>query len=180
MKIIEAMKLRKRLVIKAGDLRKKISTNCAGMEDEEPAYKEPMGQIKEWLQSHFDIVQLMGELAIAIQKTNLDTEVTIVLGEKEVTKSLAEWVLRRRELANMDKAAWQGLGDRGLQPKAFTDKTTNEPVLIKIKRFFDPKLRDAMVELYTHEPSRIDAKLETVNATTDLTIDVKVDEDKLV
>jgi len=180
MTIIEAMKLRKRLAEKAVDLRGKIGQNCAIMDGQSPMYPDQKTKVEGWLQSHRDIVQLMGRLSVAIQKTNLLTPVTIVLGNKEVTKSIAEWVVRRRELAPMDLAAWGQLGDRGLKEQALQDRQTNEIKIIKVIRFFDPSKRDEMKDLFSSEPSRIDAKLETVNALTQLADDIEVNEDALI
>ncbi len=39
---------------------------------------------------------------------------------------------------------------------------------IRIRRYYDPAVRDAKRELYRGEPSIIDGVLEVVNATTDL------------
>ena len=39
---------------------------------------------------------------------------------------------------------------------------------MKIRRYYDPRERDRMVELYADEPKVIDSSLEVVNAITDL------------
>ena len=41
-------------------------------------------------------------------------------------------------------------------------------MLSKLHLFFDPKIRDDKIEEYKSEPTTIDAKLEVVNAETDL------------
>ena len=179
MTIVEAMKLRKRLSVKAEDLRKKIGDNCAILDVTTPMYQEQKAVVTGWLQSHRDIVKLMESLSVAISKTNLITEATIVLGGKEVTKSVAAWVVRRRELAAMDLASYKQLSDRGLREQPYQTQGSTEIKVAHVLRFFDPVVRDAMIDLFTGEPSRIDAKLETVNAVTQLADDIVVDEDKL-
>jgi len=181
MTIVEAMKLRKRLAVKSSDLRKKIAEHCAIMDVTTPLYPDQKVVVSGWLQAHRDIVKLMEQLSVSIQRTNLSTDVTIVLGGKEITKTVAAWVVRRRELAPMDLSAWQLLTDRGLKEQPYTTPDNKTEIKVaKILRFFDPKERDEMVDLFSNEPSRIDAKLETVNATIQLVENVIIDEDALL
>lgn len=171
MKIIEGMKLKKELQQKAKDLRQKIATYCAHTTIETPAYgtaEKQQEQIKEWLQAHRDIVKEMRNIALRIQKTNLNTNVEIAVAGKPFTQPIAGWILRRRELANMEAAAWESLGDKSIREGRMT-KSDGSVEEVKIVRYFDPTERDKMVDYFKHEPSRIDAKLEVVNAITDLT-----------
>lgn len=103
----------------------------------------------------------------AITRTNLATTATITLGERQVTKSLAEWIWRRREFAGIDFATWSKLGDRGLREGTMKNSQGTE-VDVKIVRHYDPKLRDLRVAEFKGEPHEIDATLEVVNAVTDL------------
>lgn len=167
MKIIEAMKKIKTLQEKADDIRKKIGLHSADLDYETPLYGDQRKQVTEWLQSHFDIMKEILRLRIAIQRTNLDTNVTMTLGEKNVTKTIAEWIHRRRDLAQMDLQAWKQLTDRGLKEGSFP-QSTGHLKEVKIRRYFDPVERDRMVELFRTEPHVIDATLEVVNATTDI------------
>lgn len=168
MKIIEGMKLRKELQEKAEDLREKIQQYCVHMDVETPTYGgEQKTVVEGWIQAHQDIVKKMRELSIALQRTNLATRVKMQLGGKDVELSIAEWILRRRELAQMEQAAWAALGDRNLKDGVMnTSAGTQQPV--KVVRYYDPRKRDEMVDLFKHEPGMIDRTLEVVNATTDL------------
>lgn len=167
MKIIEGLKRIKDLQKKAEDLRKKIGTYCAHMDFETPTYANQGEQIKEWLQSHSDTVKEILRLRIAIQRTNLATEVTIDLGEKLVKKTIAEWIHRRRDLASEEMNAWRSLSDRGLKEGAI--KTSSGEIKdVKVVRYYDAKQRDNKISLFDGEPSIIDSKLEIVNAVTDL------------
>jgi hypothetical protein len=167
MKIIEAMKQLKLLAVKTKDLRDKVSKHCADLSFETPLYPDTRGQIAEWIQAHTDILQKVAELRVAIQRTNLATPVTIELGGKHVTKSIAEWIHRRRDLSETDLEMWKQLTDRGL--KEGQGKTSQgAEIEVKIRRYFDPKLRDEKIELYRSEKSIIDYTLETVNAVTDI------------
>lgn len=168
MKIIEAMKKVKANKEKIADLQAKVSTYCANLNFETPLYgADTPAKIKEWLQSCDDVTQDSAKLLVAIQRTNLATMVPIPLGENTVTKSIAEWIWRRREYAALDLATWQKLGDRGLR-EGVTNSSTGDKVDVKIIRHFDPEQRDKKVAIYKSEPHVIDAALEVVNAVTDL------------
>lgn len=171
MKIIEAMKKVKDLQKKAEDYRSKIYQYHADVDFEQPTYgtvQQQRDQITAWLQGHSDIVKEISELKTRIQKTNVLTLVTIELGDKQVTKTITEWILRRRELAGLELEAWDKLNDKGMSEKGQVRKSTGETLEVKIRRFYDPKERDTKRELYRSEPSKIDGTLEVVNAVTDL------------
>lgn len=170
MKLIEGMKLKKELQAKAEDLRQKIAQHCAHLSIETALYQDQKDRVAGWLQAHRDIVRQLRKLGMAIQRTNLDTKVTMSLGGEQVELSIAEWILRRRELATMEGAAWQALSDRNLRDGRMNVPTNGQPAPIDVKvvRYYDPVQRDQMVDLFKHEPNQIDSKLEVVNATTDL------------
>jgi len=173
MKLIEAMKSVKELKRKSSDLRDKVKMFCADYEHENPAYGDKQKeQIKSWLDSHRDIVKQILDLKLKIQKTNISTLVTITLDGKDVEQSISAWILRRGQgvdlygLAHEELAMWSQLTDRGLKEGKVASSTG--VIETKIRRYYDPALRDRMKELYISEPQIIDATLEVVNARTDL------------
>jgi hypothetical protein len=170
LKLIEALKKNKELQIKAEDLRGKVAKYCADQSHETAVYGDRQKeQIKEWIQAHHDVLQEIAKLRVAVQRTNIATQVTIELGGLQVTKSIAEWIHRRKDLASSELAMWMGISDRGL--KEGTIKTsTGELQEIKIRRYYDPKERDNNVELYRTEAGIIDRVLETINAVTDVVV----------
>lgn len=168
MKIIEAMKAVKANKDKVHDLCRRISQSSANLSNETPLYGETTAaKITGWLQSIHDIGAVNIRLLTAIQRTNMVTPVTITLGGQNITKTIAEWVWRRREYANQDMAAWALLTDRGLREKREVN-SQGQTVDIKIVRHFDAAVRDEKIDLYRSEPHLIDAALEVVNAVTDL------------
>lgn len=168
MKIIEAMKKIKELQIKAEDLRRKVHTYCADQSHETPVYGEiQKTKIKEWIQGHGDVIKEILDLRVSIQRTNISTPVTIELGGKSVTKSISEWIHRRRDLASFDLSIWQGIGDRGLKEGTILS-STGEKMEVRIRRYYDPSERDNAIELYRTEPGVIDRTLEVINAVTDI------------
>ncbi len=174
MKIIEGLKKVKDLQRKADDIRKKIRDNCADLDNETPTYEtetKQREQIKQWLQSHSDILKEIIHLKLSIQNTNLNTIVPVQVEDgKYVEKSIAYWIQRRDVVSKLEVQAYAVLTNRNLQPmvKRDRDNPSNPDEIIKVRRYYDQKLRDEMVEKYTSEPVRITAALEITNATKDL------------
>jgi hypothetical protein len=168
MKIIEAMKLIKELSQKRDDLVIKVKDHCADLDYQTPLYPDPNGQIQKWIQAHSDICKEILQLRTRIQKTNLATTVTIVLDGKEITKTIAEWIHRRKDLAGNELTIWSALNDRGLKEGMLPGPPGKEAVQVKIRRYFDPVQRDRKIELFRSEPGIIDRNLEVINAITDV------------
>ena len=161
------MKRIKELLGKVEDLKVKVKDHSADADFETPVYPDQAGQVKEWVQSIRDTLFEVEMLRFRIQKTNLLTPVTIVVQDKEVTKSIAQWIHRRRDLANHEMQAWSYLTDRGIREGTIKQSNGVERE-IKIRRYYDPKERDKRIEQLKSEPSLIDARLEVINAITDL------------
>ena len=168
MKLIQAMKKLKDLATKAEDLRKKVGLYCADLTIETAQYPDQRRQIAEWIQGHGDILKEILKLRFAIQKTNLATAVTMELDGKQITKSIAEWIHRRRDLAKWEMEMWARLTDRNLKEQNVQTTPGGVVTEVRIRRYFEPAERDSKIEIYRAEPSVIDATLETVNAVTDL------------
>lgn len=168
MKIIEAMKRVKQNKEKITDLQAKVAAVSANLSYETPVYGDnTVSQIREWMQSATDLAQDNVKLLVSIARTNMETMVTITLGEKNVTKSIAEWVWRRREYALLDLQTWSKLTDRNLKD-GMSQTSTGVPMEIKVVRHYDPVERDKMVSIFKSEPHEIDSALEVINAITDL------------
>ncbi len=167
MKIIQALKQQKDLVKKAEDLRNKIARHSAYLNFETPVYLDQKKQVEEWLQAHSDVLKELLRLRLAVQKTNLETTVTIEIGGNRLTKSIAAWIHRRRDLSTLECSAWEVLTDRKLKEGKISE-TTGNIVDVKIVRCYSPEKRDSMIEILKGEASIIDQNLEIVNAITDI------------
>jgi hypothetical protein len=167
MKLIEALKQIKDLQRKADDLQEKVAQHSAHLNLETPVYADQRKQVKEWIQAHSDILKEILRLRIAIQRTNLETPVEIHLNGRGVTKSIAEWIHRRRDLAGEERKMWRSLTDKNLK-EGITKNSNEQVVEVKIVRCYDPAERDEKLFGLDCEPSTIDSKLEIVNAVTDL------------
>ena len=170
MKIIEALKKVKELRLKQDGLILKIQQHSADLDFETPLYPDTKEQVAGWLQAVHDLSAEILKLRIAVQRTNLETIVAVEVQEgRFVKKSIAEWIHRRKDLANIDRLAWNGLTDRGLKEGNLSPTIAGGLGReVKIRRYFDPKERDSKIDMFRNEPSVIDRTLEVVNATTDL------------
>lgn len=166
MKIIEAMKRVKANKQKVQDLKEKIKNASANYQHETPIYENPAEQIKSMVQACLDLIQENDKLLGDIQRTNLVTLVPIEIGGKTITKSIAEWVWRRREYAKADQEVMSMLTDRGLKEGVM--QTSTGTMEVKLVRHFKPEERDAILAEFRGEPFAIDSALEIINATTDL------------
>jgi|SRR5215475_13024008 len=170
MTIIEAMKKVKANLVKLTELQNKIGLYSAHTSLE--AASTPYGdktyeKVDEWTKACESITQENANLRLRIQMTNLTTNVTIPLGGRDVTKPIAEWVLRRREYANLDFQTWARQTDRNLKIGQ-APGSQGTPVEVKLIRNYDTEKRDKKMEMYQMEPHEINSKLEVVNATTEL------------
>lgn len=168
MKIIEALKKIKDLKKKAEDIKVLAKTHCADMECETPVYADQKRQVESWCQAYSDIIKEILELKYRVQKTNIETQVTIELGDRHVTKSIAEWIHRRKELASLEENFWRALTDKGHKDNQYQLTPSSPVTIVKRRLYFDAVERDKKIELYRSEPSKIDAVMETINALTDL------------
>lgn len=172
MKIIEAMKRIKEYQLKAEDLRTKVARYSADLDVETPTYgteQEQRERVAGWVQAHHDLMGEILKLRVSIQRTNLETEVEIDLGRGGVKKSIAEWIHRRRDLANTELDVYKALASKdGQLREGVMPTTSGEAKQVKVRRYYDPGNRDEWMDLYRTEPLKIDATLEVVNATTEL------------
>lgn len=168
MKLIQAMKKLKDLAVKAEDLRKKVGLHCADLNIETAQYPDQKAVVSGWIQAHSDLLKEILRLRFCIQRTNLVTMVTIELGGHTITKSIAEWIHRRRDLAKFEMEMWARLTDKNLKEQNVQTTAGGTVTEVRIRRYFDTAERDAKVDLFRTEPFVIDGALEVANAVTDL------------
>jgi hypothetical protein len=175
MVIVEALKEVKHTLRQMEDLRKKIGTHCADLDCMAPTYgsaEEQKKKVSEWLQSHHDLALNLTELKKKIQATNLATQVSIKIGEDTVTRSITEWVIRRREIIDLENLAYSSLTDRNLAEKGLrTMGNLDEGKKIansRVRFYFDATARDEKIDLLKTEKDSIDKTLEIINATTQI------------
>lgn len=169
MKLIEAMKSIKRIQNRIEAKNSKIREHAARLENEEEHYTRE--DVQRMVQSNIDSIAEIARARLAITATNLATSVTIKIGDEHVTKPIAYWILRRRELADLERSVIGSLNDRNLQPVAYKIENKEGPDEVgvhNVVRNFSIKGRDERMSALSEEPALIDAALEIANATTDL------------
>lgn len=167
MKLIQALKKIKDLRRKVDDLQIMIRDHSADLSHETPVYPDQRQAVDAFVQARQDILKEILRLRIAIQRTNLCTPVTVTFMEREVTKSIAEWIHMRKDLAALELASYTAMTDRSLKEGVIRQSNGTEQE-VKIRRYYDPKTRDSMKSMLQSAPSEIDATLEVANAVTDL------------
>jgi hypothetical protein len=183
MKIVQAIKAIKDIQKQIDDLMDKVQKYSSDEDDQDPVYgtvEKQTDQISSWMQAIRDLNAEIERLDYCIKKTNVITMVTIKLGDKEIKKPIASWIKRgqssigkrgnkRLSLSESDLRAWQCLRENTgrTETKVVKGKDGGD-VVVKFRRYWDPKKRDEMMKLYASEPSIIDGVLEEVNATVDL------------
>lgn len=177
MKLIEGLKIQRDVMRKIDDLKKKIQTHASYSSIERPVYQVENGdpsdqsaqtaQIKKWTQSCADMVKLLADIRLRIQYTNLITPVTIEVGGKNVTKSIADWIHWRRDFSSVMYSVASSLTDKSIREGVITT-SQGERQEVHIVRCYSPAQRDADMEEYRNMRYKIDSTLEIVNATTDM------------
>lgn len=173
MLLVQALKERKRQSRKAEGLRAKIKEHCSDVDIQEPLYgtvESQKAKINEWMQGHCDCMRNIADLTMAISRTNLDVDMTITVAGVDVSRPIAYWVIRRTErLAELQSKAWGSLTDRNIpHEQQHAVSSGGNPIVVKIRRYFDPEMRDKKIEDLEQEIANIDAGLEVVNATTEV------------
>jgi hypothetical protein len=169
MKIIEGLKKIKYLKKKIQDLHEKINRFSADNDCDAPTYKDQTKQITEWTQSCSDLLKELSTLQFRIQKTNINTEISIELNGNVVTKSIYEWVHRVRDLIRDDLETWKSLNSSGMnEARKYNLPGTSVEYIVKRRLYFDPVIKDKKIEELNLETSLIHSKLEITNAITNL------------
>lgn len=168
MKLIEALKRLKMNRKKVTDLAALIKGNIEHMDGEKTKYSNPKLHVESWVQSIKDISLENEKLLARIQKTNLETPVSITLPDgKIVTKSISEWICRRREGIDFEELSYRSMRYT-LKDKAESNPVTGELMVNKVVHNFEASVKDQRLMHLSEEPLIIDSALEIVNATTDL------------
>jgi|DEB0MinimDraft_10_1074344.scaffolds.fasta_scaffold28526_2 Rad3-related DNA helicase len=167
MKIIEALKelpLIKKKIDSNNALLSKYSSYMKGgdlyLETEEAHKKE----VEQLTQSNKDLFGRYISLSCAIHKTNAQTKVKILDEER----TIEEWIIIRDGAHGLKSSAIQALNDHTASLQSQKISRENWEDGVKLVRFYDVKKRDTELSQWTETVERIDAKLEVVNAETDI------------
>ncbi len=169
MKIVEGLKKVKMNRKRIDQLHLKVHELFAHMEtDEKPhGYDNPKATLEGWVQTIHDLQKDNATILAAVQRTNLETEVTVEVVEgKPVTKTIHDWLYRRREGVDFDYRTFYNMRTN-LKP--ITERNdAGDLKVINVVYNFPVEKRDELLATYSEEKVKIDSALEIANATTDL------------
>lgn len=170
MKIVQALKTIKANRMKIDDLIRKIRDNAARTSIQTSPYGDQetvIKQVASWMDTVRSVIRENEILTNRLHRTNALTSVTMEIGNKSITKTIDEWIVRRKEGVSFETRMMQSLTDLGLREE-LVKQPDGSTIHVTIVRHFDPKQRDDRMSVLMDEVQIIDSTLEIVNATTDL------------
>lgn len=132
--------------------------------------EEQEKELKSLVQSSLDLAKRKRKLSRALHITNTEVNVTID-GE---TMSIHEWISMRTGGIQTIQSIYQSLNDLDASKKLnqVAQQTISDGAMIGIKRLYDEKEKTTNLDKWSDISDKIDAHLEMVNATTDITVEV--------
>ena len=167
MKIIEALKQIKMIDTKLQKIAKDIGNNSARLDNQTSPYADPVKQVASWVQSARDLIRDKEMLTHRVHVTNVNTTLSIEIGGRTITKTLDQWLTRRRHGIQSTQTILSQLTDRGLKEVA-EKNAAGEINVVKIVRHYIAEERDKELAILLEEPYLIDSALEIANATVEL------------
>lgn len=165
----EALSRQKALKLEIAERQQLITQYSADYENETPLLNSPEAQAARISSLEDEIRGLIREhevLSNRIQYTNATTYVDMVLpGGKIARKTIATWVLRRRELNKIESTTYAAMNDRNLRDRRERTSGGTEQT-VRVRRYYDTGLRDNRLMELNSEPRIIDCTLGNINATT--------------
>jgi hypothetical protein len=146
--------------------REYIERYASIINTEKPYFETEAEQKKEvnkYIQANLDLFKKYLELKRAVEVTNLNTIITV----EGYTGSISEILVIKRKLAKMMEATYSSLNDvRAERMKAHTPPVDGKPP--HVVRLYDEKVKNESIRYWQDLYSGIDARLEVINATTDI------------
>ena len=166
MKIIEALKELKLIKKKMNGLMAEIERYSSRLSTEVPYFSSDEDQVKEVnsrIQSGEDLMKRFLNLHERIIQTNLT--VKLEFGGKMY--SIQELLDLRREIGSLMRGVYSSMNDRHAEQRRQQFRGQSESNM-HIVRLYDEKTKNEKLRDWDDFLASIDARLEIVNATTDL------------
>lgn len=167
MKIIEAMKRLRVIEKRIQANSQRVSQYCTIVTTERPYYdteEKQSEKVKSLIQANLDLISEYLNLKTAIDVTNLRTEVRV----EGKDHSIAELLVMRRKLADLAILSYAALDDRQAIHRAQTTPIAPGEPQRQIKRLYKEEFKYEGINEWQGFLDAIDARLEVVNATTEL------------
>jgi len=168
MKIIEALKKLKLIEKKMDDNIRKIEQYSSTVSTERPFYGDEKAQQKEvegLVQANTDLVKEYLATKRLIEKTNL--VVTAEFGGQ--TYSLADLLVLKRRLGEKLIQSYNALSTRYADSRIRMAPPEVDGKKAQVVRLYDENKKNTNLAFLMELMSNIDARLEVINATTDVT-----------
>jgi len=167
MKIIEAMKGLKLIEKKIDANIEKIGQYSSTVSTERPAFGDEKAQEKEvasLVQANTDLVKEYLKTKRTIELTNL--KVTADFGGQ--TYTLSDLLVLKRRLGDKLLATYNALNTKYADARVRVAQKEADGTPGKVLRHYDEKKKNENLEWLLNMMSNIDARLEVINATTDV------------
>jgi hypothetical protein len=166
MTLIEAMKEQKLILKKIEKNTVRIAELSSKLDSEKPIYATEADQrkaINELAQSNEDLAMRYMQLRAQRDYTNMFTYVA--MNGKEY--SISELVLLRQKLGKLIISTYEAMSDKAAEAK-LSSRMYASSTNAKVERLYDEETRMNKLNDWQDFIGRIDARLEVVNATTQL------------
>lgn len=168
MKMIQALKTLKQLLIRVKNNERRLLTQCQQM-SREPLPGDPKKEVATLHQGIRDTLREFERLSAMIQFSNASTYLTIdIPGGGEVRKTVSEWLSRRQRTLEIDAAVYQQLASKLQSLHPDTIVVEGDTVLNSPETNYDAEEYSVRRGNLEEERLAIDAALEIHNAVTDL------------
>lgn len=168
MKIIEAMKRLKVILKRMQDNSQQVAVYSSILNTEKPAFGSEEEQKKKvfgLVQANTDLMEEYLKLKQNIERTNLVVEV--VIGKE--TRTISELLVIKRVLAQLMINTYNAMSIAAADQRAKQGYgRTAEGAMPSAVRMYSEEVRNNGIAKWQELYSAIDARLEVVNATTDL------------
>lgn len=154
------------------DRAKRLGVICSKLSDDTSyEYKTAEGQstaVKELIQGTIDKITHLGALKHAVTFLNATTSLTLRLGDKDVTKTVDQWIARKDIGIPMTQAVLSALKPRHLEKDRIQVDAAGAKTLVQVVRFYDEAQKDKALELLLEEERAIETALDKYNCTTEI------------
>ena len=167
MKIIECLKQMKMNEKKLGKNVLMIQQYSSVCSAEKPVFGTEdiqRKEVKELIQSNMDLIKRQTELRSALQKTNMETEVNI----GDITDTIDYFLYMKTKGIAFTISTYNALNERTARQRMMGGNTTVDGKRPQVEYMYDEKEKNAALRKYGDLEGEISARLEVINATTNI------------
>ena len=167
MKIIECLKQMKMNEKKIQKNVLQITQYSSIPSSEKPIFgseEEQKKEVKQLIQANLDLITRQTKLRVALQRTNMETEVII----GDITASIDYFLYMKTKGIGFTISTYNALSDRTARGRMMGGNTTVDGKRPHVEHMYDEKEKNTALRKYGDLEGEISARLEVINATTDI------------